>query len=75
MQKVGLLVACITTLEKHGHLFTINVIHDIYIKRNFLGIGTVEPSGLKPDGLAARSRIGAARPVNRPLMLSCTQRN
>ena len=33
----------------------------------FLGTGARESSGLKPDGLAVRNRIGATRRVNRPL--------
>ena len=32
-----------------------------------LHLDTGEPSGLKPDGLAAPRLIRAARPVNRPL--------
>ena len=57
------LIFCCTNLVHSQHL---TKTQHWYIKRIFLGTGTGEPSGFKPDGLAARNRIGAARPVNRP---------
>ena len=49
---------CCTNLVHSQHL---TETQHWYIKRIFLGTGTGEPSGLKPDDLAARNRIGASR--------------